>query len=124
MAEKRRILILEDEPIIGLDLEMMLRQGGCEPIGPISNLNQTLSIVQRDRIDAAVLDINLDVEMVFEVADALAMRQLFFVFLAVDRRQVLPERFRQRPIFYKPYATALLIKTLGCKASIPSAAAA
>ena len=68
--------------------------------------------VASDAPDIALLDVNLAGEEVFPVADALASRQVPFVFLTGYGRNVIPDRFRDRPLLGKPYSTAPLLATL------------
>ncbi len=77
----RRILVVEDEALIARLLEDLLRELGCEVVGPASNVTLALELAARERPDAAVLDVNLGGETVFPVADALKHAGIPFVFI-------------------------------------------
>jgi len=55
-----RILIVEDECLVALDEEALVRSLGFEVLGPVGHLEEALHIVATERIDGAVLDIHLD----------------------------------------------------------------
>ncbi|QRY70644.1 response regulator (plasmid) [Ensifer sp. PDNC004] len=56
--ENKRILILEDDPLLALDLEDFFTELGAKVIGPVSSVEQALQAVSSG-IDGAVLDLNL-----------------------------------------------------------------
>lgn len=74
--EGRRVLIVEDEPLVALDVEETLRGLGCEVVGPTATLGEALRLLEEEapRLDAAVLDVNLGGHAAFPVADALVRR--------------------------------------------------
>jgi CheY-like chemotaxis protein len=77
-----RILIVEDEYLIAMDLADRLGDLGAEVIGPAGSVAEALAVVaaEGNRIDGAVLDVNLRNERVYPVADALAAQGIRFVF--------------------------------------------
>jgi CheY-like chemotaxis protein len=112
-----RILLVEDETLIAMDLEAALRRRGCEVVGPFASVDQAVPAVAaatgHRRLDGAILDVNLgDHELVFPVADALAERGVPFVFITGYDRETLPPAHRGRPAVNKPYREAELIRTL------------
>ena len=107
-----RVLVVEDEALIAMDLAATLRRVGCTTIGPARRVATAMRHVASDAPDIALLDVNLAGEEVFPVADALAGRQVPFVFLTGYGRNVIPDRFRDRPLLGKPYSTAPLLATL------------
>jgi CheY-like chemotaxis protein len=66
-----RVLVVEDEALVAFQLEDMLAELGCAVIGPASRVGQALDLLGRERVDAAVLDVNVAGELVYPVADAL-----------------------------------------------------
>ena len=92
--EQRRILVVEDEYLIADDLAHDLRGLGAEVVGPIASVGEALEAVQaEERLDGAVLDINLNGEMVFPVADALRERNVPIIFTTGYEEGVIPARF-------------------------------
>jgi DNA-binding response OmpR family regulator len=66
-----RILVVEDEPLIALDIREGLAEAGAVVIGPSSTVSSALALVGTRGLAAAVLDVRLDGETVFPVAAAL-----------------------------------------------------
>jgi len=77
-----RVLLVEDEVLVAMEMEQALRDLGCQILGPAATLEEALRLAQSeaDRIDAAVLDINLAGRPSFPVADLLAGRGVPVVF--------------------------------------------
>jgi ActR/RegA family two-component response regulator len=110
----RRLLVVEDEYLIAAALERALEDRGAEVVGPAGSVEGALRLVEAegDRLDGAVLDINLRDERVYPVADALAARGVPFVFLTGYDAQVIPDTYAGVPRSEKPVSTALLARTL------------
>jgi DNA-binding response OmpR family regulator len=70
-----RVLIVEDEPVIGLALEDILESFGWESAGIASRVVQALDLLETAMPDAAILDVNLHGEKSYPIADALADRR-------------------------------------------------
>src|SRR4051794_18564375 len=79
----RRLLVVEDEYLIAASLARELEGRGAEVVGPAGSVRDALALVEAegDRLDGAVLDINLRDERVYPVADALVARGVPFIFL-------------------------------------------
>ena len=105
-----RILIVEDEVLIALELQSLLTDEGVEVVGLASSVSEALSVLRnRVEIDCAVLDVNLAGEMVFPVADALSEAQIPFIFLTGHSDNHLPARYHGLPVIQKPYLAADLL---------------
>src|SRR4051794_22900016 len=76
----RRVLVVEDEMIVAWLLQDMLADLGCAVVGPAARVSQALAMIDAEAIDAAVLDVNLNGQKSYPVADALAARGMPFVF--------------------------------------------
>src|SRR5438309_716085 len=78
----RRFLVVEDEYVIAADLAVCLQALGIEVAGPAASVAEALTLLESDgdRLDGAVLDINLGNERVYPVADVLRGRGIPFVF--------------------------------------------
>lgn len=75
-----RILIAEDEVILALDMAETLSIEGAEILGPVSSVKGALAfLTSHPDIDAAVLDLNLDGELCYPIADELAALDIPFV---------------------------------------------
>ena len=109
---RRRILVVEDEMLIGMLLEDMLAELGHQTVGVISRVNEALGAVAREAFDLAILDVHLNGQSAFPVADALIERGIPFVFATGYGERGLPEKYRSRPILQKPFAKADLERVL------------
>ncbi|MBL0406994.1 response regulator [Microvirga aerilata] len=99
-----RILVVEDEAAISLLLEDMLLDFGCEVVGPAARLSAALEAVSREQVDLAILDVNVAGEPIYPVAEALAQREIPFVFSTGYGSAGIRDTFRDRPVLQKPFA--------------------
>lgn len=103
-ASNRRILVVEDSALVVMVIEDVIMDIGWEVIGPAMRLRDALVLAQKEAIDAALLDVNLDGEMSWDAADILNDRKIPFVFTTgYDGKTVIPERFAGRPVVSKPF---------------------
>jgi CheY-like chemotaxis protein len=90
----RRVLLVEDEYFIAVELHSALESRGAEVVGPAATVKDALALVAgAGPLDGAVLDINLRGEMAYPVADALLTRGIPFVFTTGYDEAVIPSRF-------------------------------
>jgi DNA-binding response OmpR family regulator len=109
LAERRlRILIVEDEMLVAMNIEDMLLDLGHEVAGLASRLGPALELARESRFDAAMLDVNLAGEPSFPVAEVLIGRGIPFLFATGYGRQGLEERYRDCPFLQKPFRMAEL----------------
>jgi CheY-like chemotaxis protein len=108
-----RILIVEDEPILAMDLESRLKGEGCAVIGLVSREAQALKLLERDRPDAVVLDLNLNGKLPTDLVDALVARQVPFVIVTgYSKRQFDSPGLQGAPRLDKPIKTEELMRAL------------
>jgi PAS domain S-box-containing protein len=108
-----RVLVVEDEMLLTMVIETALGQAGAEPVGPASTLAEAVSLAQAERLDAAVLDVNLNDEAVFPVADFLRERGVPFIFATgYAAEAAIPPRHRDIPRLPKPYRSDQLRRVL------------
>lgn len=112
-AAKRRVLVAEDEFLVYLALEEELRTNGFDVFGPFTTIPDIRAALTRERIDLALLDINLGGEMIYPVADELIARNIPFIFLSGYASAAVPERYRDFPRLDKPYDPVKLFRALG-----------
>ena len=98
----RRVLIVEDDPVIAATQKMILEGAGCTVLDPAPGVEAALRTIGAHRVDLALLDVNLGDEKVYPVADALAARGVPFVFLTGYGSETLPPVHRARPCVTKP----------------------
>jgi DNA-binding response OmpR family regulator len=109
-APHRSILVIEDEPLLAMDIEMTLRAAGFHVLGPAKSNADALSVLMADDPDIAILDLNLGMEMVFPVFDYLDSAGKPFLILSGHSRQMVPARYRSRPFLQKPYESSTLLR--------------
>ena len=108
-----KIFVAEDEYYLADDIARALTNLGSEVLGPVPDRDKALALIERsDRIDAAILDIKLQGESVFDVADALIARGVPLVFATGYDRKTLPLRFQDVRRWEKPFAPERLIPRL------------
>jgi CheY-like chemotaxis protein len=115
MAETKttpRILIVEDEYLIRMLLEDMLADLGYEVAAAVGSVAEANDIATNGTFDAAILDVNLEGEEIYPVAEILAKRGLPFIFVTGYGENSLPPAFRGRPALQKPFQAEALKTTL------------
>jgi CheY-like chemotaxis protein len=113
LAEERlRILVVEDEMLVAMNIEDMLLELGHEVAGLASRLGPALALARDSRLDAAMLDVNLAGEPSFPVADLLIERGIPFLFATGYGRQGIEERYRDYPMLQKPFRAEELGRAL------------
>jgi CheY-like chemotaxis protein len=100
----KRVLIVEDEPLLFMDMESSLMEAGCEVVGPVGTLCKAKQLIAGTECDAALLDVNLAGESIDEVAVALTQRNIPFAFVTGYEREALPQAFQETLILGKPFS--------------------
>jgi two-component sensor histidine kinase/DNA-binding response OmpR family regulator len=108
----KRFLIVEDEPLIALEIMAGLESVGVNVEGPVGSVQEALRAIDDDcSFDGVLLDANLRGEPAGEIAAALTRRNIPFVFVTGYGRQALPESFGRSPILTKPFTQEQLLQT-------------
>jgi DNA-binding response OmpR family regulator len=88
----RRVLVVEDDYFIALELCTALRDCGADVIGPARDVQSGLAAIRKEQLDCAVLDINLQGRMGFQIATELRTRGVPAIFATgYDRTTIPPE---------------------------------
>ena len=109
----RRVLVVEDEVIIGMLLEDMLGELGCEVVAISTHLDEALGLARTLDIDFALLDINLDGQQSFPVADQLRQRGVPFLFATGYGAKILKPPYSGTPTLQKPFQIGDLERMIG-----------
>lgn len=110
----RRILVLEDEALIAMDIALTLEDWNAVVIGPAHSFEEGLELADRERLDAAVLDVNLRGKEVFPVAELLRSRGVPFLFhTGHETRASLQDRFPRIIVCQKPVLSEVLAEAVG-----------
>jgi PAS domain S-box-containing protein len=107
--KSKRILLIEDEPLVSMDMESSLTAAGCEIIGPAGTLEDAKLLVEDANYDAALVDANLAGYPVDELATALTQKNCPFAFVTGYGREALPSGFREAVMLGKPFSQDQLL---------------
>jgi two-component system, response regulator PdtaR len=107
------VLVVEDEVLLALDLELILKRHGWRVLGPAATVAEALRLLEAERPDAAVLDVNLRGELVTPVAEALrALAVPFVLASAYGRPDLGAAVLAAAPNVGKPTAEGRLLAAL------------
>jgi two-component sensor histidine kinase len=109
--EGKRILVIEDEPLVSMEIESNLSNAGCEIVGPAASLDRAKTLVESADYDAALVDVNLKGQPVDELATLLTKKNRPFAFVTGYGRDALPSGFRGAVILGKPFSADQLLAT-------------
>ena len=107
-----KVLVVEDQAPIALQMEDMLVESECEVVGPASRVGQALRLLSDNAVDAAVLDLNIAGELVYPVADALDARGLPYVFATGYSPSDVADRYGHRPVLQKPFSRRVFLEAI------------
>ena len=111
------VLVVEDDYLLANDLERALTRAGCRIVGPVATVGDAMRLIERVPIDLAILDVNLDGDTVYPVADALVARQIAYVFATGYDTSALPRRHAGAPYCTKPVGLTEIVETLFARAT-------
>jgi len=105
----RRMLVVEDEMLVLMNIEMALEDLECSAINAAATVAEALALLGKHGFDAAILDVNLGGEKSYPVADALARLDIPFVFSTGYSDHGDRPDLEDRPVLRKPYTREALI---------------
>jgi PAS domain S-box-containing protein len=108
----KRILLVEDEPLVSMDIEAHLTAAGCTVTGLASNITEAKQLINQADYDAALVDANLEGHPVDEIATLLRNRNCPFAFVSGYGREALPHGFRDAMLLSKPFSKDRLLATV------------
>jgi DNA-binding response OmpR family regulator len=113
-----RVLVVEDEAIVAIDIADQLTDAGFLVIGPAPSVAKALKLIEDVGCDVAVLDVNLRDETAEPVARELRSRRTPFLFLSAVSRDHLPSGFGDELLLPKPARPAVLVAAI--RARLPN----
>ena len=115
IAKPKSVLIVEDEFLIAMEMEAILTGHGFLIVGPVATVDGALQLLERQRPDAAVLDMNLQGIAATPVAITLREMNIPFVIASAYRRSDMPadDALRDAVNIGKPIEPAALLGILG-----------
>jgi PAS domain S-box-containing protein len=108
----KRILLVEDEPLVAMDVESTLTAAGCKVVGPAATLERAQQLIEEADCDAALVDVNLAGQPVDELATLLTRKNRPFAFVTGYGREALPAGFRGAVVLSKPFGADQLLATV------------
>jgi CheY-like chemotaxis protein len=109
----RRILVIEDSPVVAPFTVDILAELGCTVVGPAPNMAVAREMVDAGGFDAALLDVHIRGERVFPLCELLAARNVPFVLTSGYADWHMPEKWDDRPRLQKPYTVDQVAEALG-----------
>jgi CheY-like chemotaxis protein len=102
----RRILVIEDSPVVAPFTQAVLEELGCEVVGPAGNMAVARELAEQDGIDAALIDVRIRGEKSYPICEILNRRGVPFVLTSGYAEWGVPAEWRDRPQLPKPYKVA------------------
>jgi CheY-like chemotaxis protein len=107
------VLLVEDEALVSLLVEEMLRCMGLGIVGPAANSHEAFEFIRDDGIDFAMLDINLGgVDRAYEIADRLTEKSIPYAFVTGYGSSAVHEQYSSVPVLCKPFSADELRKLI------------
>jgi DNA-binding response OmpR family regulator len=111
-SQRTRILVVEDEFLVALAIEHDLAAAGYSVVGTYANCSEAAAAIRSESYDLAILDVNLNGEPAFPLAEELIARGVPFLFLTGYEATHLPERLQEIPRIAKPHQPHSLIRLI------------
>ena len=99
----RRILLVEDSPVVGPFTADLLGELGCEVVGTAPNMAVARELIEAGGFDAAIMDVHIRGERVFPLCDILDNRGVPFLLTSGYADWQVPDEWHDRPRLQKPY---------------------
>ena len=112
ILERRRILIVEDSPVVAQACQDMLTDMGCIVVGPATNMATALQLATDEALDGAIVDINIRGGKAFPVLKILDGRGVPFLLASGYADWSMPEEWQEHPRLAKPSSPNLLRESL------------
>ena len=103
-----RVLVVEDESLVGMEIEDLIEELGHQVVGPIAELQEALEVAANEALCCAILDINIRGGHSYPVADILLERGLPVLLMSGYERQTLPQRLHKEALLAKPFTAEQL----------------
>jgi PAS domain S-box-containing protein len=104
----KRVLLVEDEPLVSMMLADMLAAFGHKVDGPYNRFSDAMLAARSNNLQAGILDVNLGGEKTYAVADILANRKIPFAFVTGYGPDTIVSEFSHAPVLQKPIEAAKL----------------
>ncbi len=100
----KQVLVVEDEPLVALDLVGTLEEAGLKAVGPASTAKAAIRLIETTTLDGALLDANLKGRPVDDIVAALVRKGVPFTFVTGYGQEGLPAAYRSADVVAKPFS--------------------
>lgn len=100
---RRRVLIVEDEGMVAMLLEDMLTDFGHDVVAIAGQMDRAAQLIAEIEADLVILDVNLNGEQTYSLAETLASQGVPFIFATGYGSAGLIEQWKSAPVLQKPY---------------------
>jgi DNA-binding response OmpR family regulator len=108
----RRVLVVEDDFLLGADIAEEIMSHNGIVVGPAMTLDAGAEMLRAEQPDACILNIRVGQEMIYGLADEVRLANIPFVFASGERRDSIPDRFSDIPLHPKPINMVKVAATL------------
>lgn len=102
-AKNLRTLVVEDEAIVAMFIEDTLLELGHKVVAIAGRMDKALDLARTVELDLAILDVNLNGERTYPLAEILTERGVPFIFATGYGRSSLEERWSDAAMVQKPF---------------------
>jgi DNA-binding response OmpR family regulator len=125
MLDGARILVAEDEALIGIDLADHLEGFGAQAVGPVASVSDAIPLIEQNQLDAALLDYNLEDGETTPLLKMLSARSVpTVIYTGMPEAADLLRSYPEVTVLQKPLPMHILVAELAAacrRASKPSA---
>jgi CheY-like chemotaxis protein len=104
LTPNTRVLVVDDAPLVAMDLVSILDEVGCTVLGPVGTVGAARALIDKHEFDFALLDANLGGHSAETLARAIATRHIRFAYITGYTRAALLADFRSVPVIGKPFS--------------------
>jgi two-component SAPR family response regulator len=97
------ILVVEDDPLVGMLIEDILLDNGCRVCGPYITFAAAMEAAKSETVDLAILDVNLGGTYSYPIAEALAVLKVPFLLTSGYGEGAAPPGHPEWPTYGKPF---------------------
>lgn len=110
-------MVVEDEPIVGMDIEAILSEAGLQVVGPVTSALEALELIGSGQLDCALIDFVLTDGDASDVIAKLTGNSIPFAFVTGLSRDGIPPAYGDIPTVSKPFAASELLNCVSimCK---------
>jgi DNA-binding response OmpR family regulator len=106
------LLVVEDDYLVAADMCSALMRRGAIILGPASNLRRSRELLRQQRPDCALLDLNLNGTLAFELAEEFRRESIATIFTTGYDAAFFPDSFRNSPCLQKPVNFTTLVQLI------------